>query len=246
MNNNFVPNNEHFLKRARNIRNELLNKTDRYFLIDYPIDHEQQNIIKIYRQELRDFININKEKILNSDKKYYEANKEKVKEITKKYREENTEKVKEITKKYYEANKEKITKYNKKYRKENKEKINISYNNKIKNDNLFRLKENTSSLIFQSLKLKGYQKKSRTHEILGCSYEDFKIHLEKQFESWMNWENYGNPKDRKFEPNKTWDIDHIIPISIVNTEQEILKLNHYTNLQPLCSFVNRWVKSDNY
>ena len=64
----FLTSNEHFLKRARNIRNELLNKTDRYFLIDYPIDHEQQNIIKIYRQELRDFININKEKILNGEK----------------------------------------------------------------------------------------------------------------------------------------------------------------------------------
>ena len=30
MNNNYIPNNEHFLKRARNIRNELLNKTDRF------------------------------------------------------------------------------------------------------------------------------------------------------------------------------------------------------------------------
>ncbi len=68
MNNNFIPNNEHYLKRARNIRNELLNKTDRYFLIDYPIDHEQQTIIKTYRQELRDFININKEKILAGEK----------------------------------------------------------------------------------------------------------------------------------------------------------------------------------
>jgi len=64
----FIPNNEHFLKRARNIRNELLNRTDRYFLIDYPIAYEQQIIIKAYRQELRDFININKEKILNGDK----------------------------------------------------------------------------------------------------------------------------------------------------------------------------------
>ena len=64
----FIPNNEHFLKRARNIRNELLNRTDRYFLIDYPIAYEQQNIIKAYRKELRDFININKEKILNGDK----------------------------------------------------------------------------------------------------------------------------------------------------------------------------------
>jgi hypothetical protein len=68
MSNNYIPNNEHFLKRARNIRNELLNRTDRYFLIDYPIAYEQQIIIKAYRQELRDFININKEKILNGDK----------------------------------------------------------------------------------------------------------------------------------------------------------------------------------
>ena len=68
MSNNYIPNNEHFLKRARNIRNELLNRTDRYFLIDYPIAYEQQMIIKTYRQELRDFINNNKERILNGDK----------------------------------------------------------------------------------------------------------------------------------------------------------------------------------
>jgi hypothetical protein len=60
----FIPNNEHFLKRARNIRNELLNRTDRYFLIDYPIAYDQQMIIKAYRQELRDFINNNEIKIL--------------------------------------------------------------------------------------------------------------------------------------------------------------------------------------
>ena len=51
---NFIPNNEHFLKRARNIRNELLNRPDRYFLIDYPIAYEKQTIIKQYRQDLRD------------------------------------------------------------------------------------------------------------------------------------------------------------------------------------------------
>jgi hypothetical protein len=68
MNNNYIPNNEHFLKRARNIRNELLNKTDRYFLIDFPIEHEKQMIIKKYRQELRDFINENEIKILAGEK----------------------------------------------------------------------------------------------------------------------------------------------------------------------------------
>ena len=38
----FVPNNEHYLKRARNIRNELLNRTDRYILSDFPITEEQK------------------------------------------------------------------------------------------------------------------------------------------------------------------------------------------------------------
>ena len=65
---NYITNNEHFLKRARNIRNELLNRTDRYFLIDYPIAYEQQMIIKKYRQELRDFINENEIKILAGEK----------------------------------------------------------------------------------------------------------------------------------------------------------------------------------
>jgi len=66
--NEYIINNAHFLRRARNIRNELLNRTDKYILNDYPITLEQQMIIKTYRQDLRDFININKEKILNGDK----------------------------------------------------------------------------------------------------------------------------------------------------------------------------------
>ena len=56
------------MKRARNIRNELLNNTDKYFLIDFPIAYEQQMIIKAYRQELRDFINNNEIKILAGEK----------------------------------------------------------------------------------------------------------------------------------------------------------------------------------
>ena len=67
-NNSYIPSNEHFLKRARNIRNELLNRTDKYILNDYPISLEQQMIIKAYRQNLRNFINDNKDKILNGEK----------------------------------------------------------------------------------------------------------------------------------------------------------------------------------
>ena len=62
--NNYIIENKDVLKRTRNIRNQLLKETDKYFLIDFPIAYEQQMIIKAYRQELRDFINNNEIKIL--------------------------------------------------------------------------------------------------------------------------------------------------------------------------------------
>ena len=46
------------------------------------------------------------------------------------------------------------------------------------------------------------------------------------------------------EVNKTWDIDHITPISSAETEDDVIKLNHFTNFQPLCSYTNRVIKRD--
>ena len=66
--NNFIIENKDLLKTMRNIRNQLLKETDKYFLIDFPIAYEQQLIIKAYRQELRDFINNNEIKILAGEK----------------------------------------------------------------------------------------------------------------------------------------------------------------------------------
>ena len=85
----------------------------------------------------------------------------------------------------------------------------------------------------------GYDKKSKTYEILGITFEEFKLHIESQWEEWMNWNNYGlYNREEKYG----WDFDHIIPLSSVNTEEDIIRLNHYTNFQPLCSYVNRYVK----
>ena len=86
------------------------------------------------------------------------------------------------------------------------------------------------------------QKKSRSYEILGCSFEDFKKHIESQWEDWMNWDNYGLYNG---EECYGWDFDHIIPLSSCECEEDVYKLNHYSNLQPLCSYINRDVKKDN-
>lgn len=57
----------------------------------------------------------------------------------------------------------------------------------------------------------------------------------------MNWNNYGLYNG---EFNYGWDIDHIIPSSSAKCEKDAYKLSHYTNLQPLCSKINRDVKKD--
>jgi hypothetical protein len=49
----------------RNIRNNYLNLTDKYLLPDYPIQIEQREVIRVYRQMLRDIINLNREAVLN-------------------------------------------------------------------------------------------------------------------------------------------------------------------------------------
>ena len=58
----------------------------------------------------------------------------------------------------------------------------------------------------------------------------------------MTWENHGNWNGIPSELNTAWDIDHITPTSSAKTEEELLKLNHYSNLQPLCSYTNRIMK----
>jgi hypothetical protein len=185
----------------------------------------------------------NKEKVKESQKKWRENNKEKITQKKKEYRENNKEKIKKSSKEYNDKNKEK----NHQYYILNKEKI-IKYQrdykkNKKKIDPLFKLKNDFSKLLLMSFKRKGYTKKSKTHEILGCSFEEFKLHLESQFEPWMNWKNRGLYNG---ELNHGWDIDHTIPQSTSMTEEEFIKLNHYTNLKPLCSKINRDIKKNNY
>jgi hypothetical protein len=98
---------------------------------------------------------------------------------------------------------------------------------KRKNDPLFKLSCNLRSLIGICIKNQGYSKKTRTAAILGCDYEFFHLYMEMQFKPGMNWDNQGE-----------WHIDHKTPISWAKTEEEVIKLNHYTNLQPLWAVEN--------
>ena len=107
-------------------------------------------------------------------------------------------------------------------------------------DLLFRFRDNVASLIRVSLKKIFITKTSRTQDILGIHPEEFKSYIETLFEPWMNWDNYGG--GHCDERNIRWELDHIIPISAATNEEEALKLNHYSNLRPLCVYENRVTK----
>jgi hypothetical protein len=101
--------------------------------------------------------------------------------------------------------------------------------NGYKNNINIRLKCNLRNRLRLAVK-RGTKAGSAVRD-LGCSIEEFKIHIEKQFYphpitgEMMTWENYG----------KLWHFDHKKPLSIfdLTIREQLLEACHYTNIQPM-------------
>jgi hypothetical protein len=165
----------------------------------------------------------NSEHIVEYRKQYAISNKEN----QKLYKLKNKEKIKEQDKQYRLNNKDRYEQWRIANKKSINDKANQYNKNKKSKDSLFKLSCNIRTLMGNCIKRQGYKKTSRTFEILGCSYEEFKQHLENQFTEGMTWNNAGE-----------WHIDHIYPVSLAIDENHLIKLNHYTNLQPLWAIDN--------
>jgi hypothetical protein len=153
---------------------------------------------------------INLERKRRKQKEYYWDNHEKEMKRSAEKHKKNSEKEKE-------------------YRKKNRVKINERIKKQYDEDENFRLRTNMKNRLKLFLKSKKITKKNTTFEIIGCNPEELKEHLEKQFKNGMSWENYGY---------YGWHIDHKIPLSSAKTEEDVYRLSHYTNLQPLWSEEN--------
>jgi len=145
-------------------------------------------------------------------KQYYSANKDKRKEYVLNKKEDISKKKKD----YYLSNKKKFDDYAREYIK-----------NRLKTDPLFRLIFNLRQRVRSYCKAIRANKTTRTKEMIGLDLAGFKSHIESKFQEGMTWDNYGQ-----------WHVDHIKPISLARNEQEIIELNHYTNLQPLWASEN--------
>jgi hypothetical protein len=92
---------------------------------------------------------------------------------------------------------------------------------------IYRLSVLVRGRIRKAFTRDGYQKRSTTNELVGCTWGELKIHIEKQFLKGMSWEN-----------KVLWHVDHIIPLASAKTEEEIAALCHFTNLRPLWALDN--------
>lgn len=106
-------------------------------------------------------------------------------------------------------------------------------------DPTYRLIRNFQEKLRMITKSKGIKKQKHSIEYLGCTSEEFKKHIESQFQLGMTWDNHGKGEG-------CWHLDHILPASLINgnsSEEMINKIFHYTNLRPLWSHENQQ-KSD--
>ena len=159
------------------------------------------------------------------------SRKEYMREYNRQYRLRNKEKLSEYYKEWKSANKDSVASYKKQWVTENREKMREYWREYRKdlyaNDLLFSLKKRIRNLIGLSLSSRGYSKRSKTFQILGCEFDEFIRHLESQFTDGMSWDN-----------RDEWHIDHIVPLASATSEDDVMKLNHFTNLRPLWAIDN--------
>lgn len=153
-------------------------------------------------------------------KEYYKKNSVSLQHKHKKYREENKEKIKDIKNNYLNKN----PNYHKNYRKLNsellKEKKKIYVRRQYKNNINFKLRIITSGSNGRILKNNKSSKNNKSIlQYLSYTMQELKDHLQSQFEPWMSWNNWGKYNKDTWDDHNTltwtWQIDHIIPQSIL-------------------------------
>ena len=175
---------------------------------------------------------INYRKYIKNKDKYHQKAMEKREErkiYNKKYYREHKEYYKKYAKKYGLEHRTQLNDYNNNWKNKNLDKVKEYYKNntlKIKQDPILKLKNQLRNMIKDSFKRKKYKKSKKVQEICGCSIDDLINYLIMTYE-----QNYNVKWDWKYA--KYVHIDHKKPLKYATTEEDVIKLCHYSNLQLL-------------
>ncbi len=160
-------------------------------------------------------------------KKRYASNKQEYLRQQREYRVKNADAIRETKRLYRQKNAAKIKLAKQKYGVENRDKIAKALANRRANNPIARMANSMRRSIRRYLDA-GQKGEMSSFEIIGCSKDDLRKHLESKFRDGMTWQNYG----------KHWHIDHIVPLISAKSADEVKRLCHWTNLQPLTAFEN--------
>jgi hypothetical protein len=179
------------------------------------------------------------ERVRSYWRKYAAANPEKVREKVRRYDIENADK----RKAWRDAHKDQLAATAARWDAENRDKRKARHHERQADDVNYRLRRALRARLKTALR-KNYKNTSAV-TALGCTLDEFRAHLERQFSAGMSWDNYGRGG---------WHIDHVRELVLFDLTDpaEAAAACHYTNLQPLWQAQNiskgahvRWTRERN-
>ena len=139
----------------------------------------------------------------------------------KEYNQANYEKVHEMQTKYTKSHREQKNLYDRQRRPI----FNAQRRERYKNNPIYKASVIARNRFGTLLRNINTTKTQSTEDVLGCSFEQFKLHLEKNFTPEMNWNNHG----------EVWHAEHVLPCNMYDlrdpSEQRLCF--SYLNIIPL-------------
>jgi hypothetical protein len=182
---------------------------------------------------------------VNERKEYNIVNKDRNNQKDRERRERDSAKYIATYTKYNELNREKRRQanrlnpnykkhrkeYEKKWREENSEHLSIYFKEYYEKDAAKKALRNLRGKVRKLLK--GEVSPVHSNDLVGCSFDFFKQHIESQFTEGMLWSNYGFGADK-------WNIHHTPPLASYDysVEGSYHEAFHWTHLSPKWTLEN--------
>ena len=141
----------------------------------------------------------------------------KINQKSKEWRAKNPERHKELVRRWHERNRGHSNEYIKR---------------RYAEDPQFALAYKVRARVYQAIRKGGASKTGRTEDLVGCSFDFLRQHIERQFKGSMSWDNPGS-----------FHIDHIVPLAAFDLSDPMqLKVAcNWQNLRPIPPKTATWL-----
>jgi hypothetical protein len=137
---------------------------------------------------------------------------------------ERYERRKAVSREWYRNNKDRAKELQRRWHERNPGRSNEYIKRRYAEDPQFALAYKVRARVYQAIQKGGASKTGRTEELVGCSFDFLRQHLERQFKGNMSWDNPGS-----------FHIDHIVPLAALDlADPAQLKVAcNWQNLRPI-------------